>query len=106
MDQPHGTATVTAPEKGAVFEAPDTAERELLYYWRHLLGSDRRTKLREIVELANERMAQRKELFAEAGIDRIAEGAANASRKRDASTTAEPGGALKQRSLLDDQEAL
>ena len=91
-----------APVKGAVFEALSSEEEELIQHFRHLLGKDRRAKLAEIAELAKERLAERDELFAQAGINAIAERAAHASRRRTASVSMEPGDRLKQQSLLDD----
>lgn len=76
--------------KGAVFNALDTEERELLKHWRQLLGRDRRAKLKEIATLAAEREEQKKELFAEAGLDRIAQAAAHAVREGRATVTVDP----------------
>lgn len=86
-------------QKGDVFEALTDDERELIAHYRHLLGKDRRTKLKEIAELAAERMAEREELFAQAGLHRISEGAAHAARANTATAVVEPSAALKQRSL-------
>lgn len=90
----------TAPEKGAVFKELNTEERELIEHFRHLLGKDRRAKLEEIRDLAAERLAERDELFAEAGITRIAEGAAHAARRTTATSSVKPGPQLKQQSLI------
>ena len=89
--------------KGAVFKEPTPEEWELLAHWRHLLSKDKKAKLSEIVALAEEREAEKKEMLAEAGLDRIMERAANAARPRGARTTAKAGDpAHKQRSLLDE----
>ena len=74
--------------KGSVFSELTPEERELIESWRHLLGSDRRTKLKEIAELARERNAQRQELFEEAGVTRIAERAAAQARRTSRTTSA------------------
>jgi transcriptional regulator with XRE-family HTH domain len=90
--------------KGAVFNALSTEERELLNHWRHLLGSDRRAKLRELAALAKEREAQRRELFEEAGVTKIAERAAAHSRELGATSTVEITDRLKQRELLEPED--
>lgn len=97
-----GTAGTSARPKGAIFEDLSTEERELVSHWRHLLGKDRRAKLEEIAALAQERLAERDELFAEAGITRIQQQAASSMRGAQA-LTVEPGGKLRQRSLLDEE---
>lgn len=87
MDQPieaHGT------KKGAVFQALSSEEEELISHWRHLLGKDRRAKLAEIAAIAQERLAEKEELFAEAGITGIMERAANAVRQQTESTAVDP----------------
>jgi len=91
--------------KGEVFERLSTEEKELLRHWRVLLGKDRRSKLAQIAALAKERLAEREELFAEAGVTAIAERAAHASHKKTFSTSVEPGKPKsKQRSLLDETD--
>lgn len=105
MDRPHKAGGdfhgASAVEKGAVFEALSSEERELIDHWRHLLGKDRRAKLAEIAALSAERLAEREELFEMAGVNRIAERAADASRTRAASTRVELGPKLKQQSLFE-----
>jgi hypothetical protein len=101
-------ASATAPEegkKGDFIEALSTEERELVRHFRHLLGSDRKVKLAEIAALAKEREAQRRELFEEAGIDRIMQNAAHATRRRPAKTAIDPKDPrLKQQTLPYDEK--
>jgi transcriptional regulator with XRE-family HTH domain len=97
--RPKSTALVAAEPKGAFINALSTEERELIDHWRHLLGTDRRAKLKEISRLAKEREAQRAELLAEAGFTAIAERAANAVRSRTSTTSAEVGDRLRQGEL-------
>jgi hypothetical protein len=97
-----GWFTFAKPVKGAVFDALSTEERELLSHWRRLLGKDRRAKMADIAALAKEREAEKAELFEMAGVTRIAEKAAHASRAVRQGTTVEIDAKLRQRSLLDE----
>lgn len=87
-------------EKGAVFEAVSAAEHELLEHWRRLLDKDRSSLLQQIAALRVERDELRAEVLEAAGMNRIAERAASASRERKATTSVEVGPALRQQSLF------
>jgi transcriptional regulator with XRE-family HTH domain len=88
-------------EKGDVFHALNTEEKLLIEHWRNMGSKDRTAKLSEIENLAREHLVLRDELFEEYGINRIAERAAHASRRRTASATVKAdSAALKQKSLL------
>lgn len=81
----------TGPIKGAVFKEPSPDEWVLLAHWRHLLSSDKKALVEKIAALAEEREAQKQELFAEAGVDRIMAKAANEVRHKNDVATAVPG---------------
>lgn len=78
------------PAPGARFDELSSDERDLIGYWRLLLGKDRRRLLADIVELAGEREEERKELFDRAGVTEIAERAAHAARRHVEMATATP----------------
>lgn len=88
-------------QKGAVFEALDTDEIELIRHWRQLLIHDREEKLVEIEALGKVRKAEREEILAEAGLTRIAERAALASRERSATSVDPHDPSLKQQPLFE-----
>jgi hypothetical protein len=92
--------TAESSRKGAVFKEPTPEEWELLAHWRHLLSKDKKAKLKEIAQLAEEREAEKKELFEDAGVTEIMERAAHAARGRPASASVKPGDPrLKQQAL-------
>jgi hypothetical protein len=102
MDQPHGTEPKAKPVKGAFLKEITPDERALLDAFAHLLPSDKAKKMAEISELAREREDQRRQILAEAGLDRIRERAANEARGNAFRAQAEVTERFRQRSLLDD----
>jgi transcriptional regulator with XRE-family HTH domain len=69
---------------------------ELLELFRELFPSDRKAKLEELRAIAKVRAAERKDLFEEAGVTRIMEKAANATRRHSASIGVDPRNRVKE----------
>ncbi len=95
------TPPPTGKEKGAFLKTVTPEEQLLLDHFRDLLPSDREEALKDMAKLAAVRAAQRREILAEAGLDRIAAGAAHASRRMTATSSVDPADPrLKQKPLF------